>query len=73
MTRNIRKGVGFLVLLIVLIVGFVQPGLAAVGCTLRDPDRDVRRLFPQSTGYKTIFITIKERGGEINEIDDHDP
>ena len=51
-------------LLIVLIVGFVQPGLAAIGCTLRDPDRDVRRLFPQSTGYKTIFITIKERGGE---------
>lgn len=37
---------------------------AAIGCTLNDPDRDIKRLFPQSTGYKTVFITIKERGGE---------
>jgi hypothetical protein len=37
---------------------------AAVGCTLNDPDRDVRRLFPESTGYKAQFITIEERGGE---------
>jgi len=37
---------------------------AAVGCTLNDPDRDVKRLFPKSTGYKTDFITVKERGGE---------
>ena len=36
----------------------------AVGCTLNDPDRDVRRLFPEATNYKTDFITIKERGGE---------
>lgn len=38
--------------------------LAAVGCTLNDPDRDVKRLFPQSTGYRTDFITIQEKGGE---------
>jgi hypothetical protein len=38
---------------------------AAVGCTLNDPDRDVRRIFPESTGYKTEFITIKERGGKV--------
>jgi len=37
---------------------------AAVGCTLNDPDRDVKKLFPDSTGYKTDFITIEERGGE---------
>lgn len=37
---------------------------AAVGCTLNDPDRDVKRIFPESTGYKTEFITIKEVGGE---------
>jgi len=37
---------------------------AAVGCTLNDPDRDVKRLFPSSTGYKTTFYTIKEQGGE---------
>jgi hypothetical protein len=37
---------------------------AAVGCSLNDPDRDVKKLFPQSTGYKTSFITIKEKGAE---------
>ncbi len=37
---------------------------AAVGCTLNDPDRDIKRIFPGSTGYKTEFITIEERGGE---------
>jgi hypothetical protein len=37
---------------------------AAVGCTLNDPDRDIRRLFSKATNYKTEFITIKERGGE---------
>jgi len=35
---------------------------AAVGCTLNDPDRDIKRLFPKATNYKTEFITIKERG-----------
>lgn len=44
---------------------------AATGCTLNDPDRDVKRLFPQSTGYRTEFIMIKERGGEttVREIE----
>ena len=64
MTITVRKEVGFLVLFIILMGGFVCPGLAAVGCSLRDPDCDVRRLFPQSTGYKTTFIAIKERGGQ---------
>ena len=46
--------------------------LAAVGCTLNDPDRDVKRIFPQSTGYKTTFVTIKEKGGEAlkKEVED---
>lgn len=45
---------------------------AAVGCTLNDPDRDVKRIFPVSTGYKTTFITIKEKGGDAlkKEIED---
>jgi len=38
---------------------------AAVGCTLSDPDRDIKRFFPESTGYKTDFITVKQRGGDI--------
>ncbi len=37
---------------------------AAVGCDLNDPDRDVARLFPESTGYKTIYTSIVQKGGE---------
>jgi hypothetical protein len=37
---------------------------AAVGCTLNDPDRDIRRIFPEATGFKTEFITVEEAGGE---------
>jgi hypothetical protein len=36
---------------------------AAVGCDLNDPDRDVARLFPGSTGYKTNYVDIDQRGG----------
>src|SRR5512138_3856197 len=37
---------------------------AAVGCDLNDPDRDVRRLFPESTGYKTLYVSIAHQGGD---------
>jgi hypothetical protein len=37
---------------------------AAVGCDLNDPDRDVARLFQESTGYKTIYTSILKHGGE---------
>lgn len=37
---------------------------AAVGCDLNDPDRDVKRLFPASTGYKTLYVSIARRGGD---------
>jgi hypothetical protein len=53
----------FLMVISILILG-CGVSLAAVGCTLNDPDRDIQKLFPQSTGYKTNFITIQERGGE---------
>jgi hypothetical protein len=36
----------------------------AVGCDLNDPDRDVARLFPESTGYKTTYTSIQKKGGE---------
>lgn len=42
----------------------VSPLLAAVGCDLNDPDRDVKRLFPESTGYKTLYVSIAQKGGE---------
>ena len=37
---------------------------AAVGCDLNDPDRDVKRLFPGSTGYKTLYVSISRKGGD---------
>jgi len=46
-----------------VVVSFASLAYAAVGCTLNDPDRDVKRIFPESTGYRTEFITVKERGG----------
>jgi hypothetical protein len=42
----------------------VAPLFAAVGCELNDPDRDVRRLFPESTSYKTIYVSVSRSGGE---------
>jgi hypothetical protein len=52
-----------------MVVAFLTPTLcgtafAAVGCELNDPDRDIKKAFPDSTGYKTEFVTIAERGGE---------
>jgi hypothetical protein len=37
---------------------------AAVGCDLNDPDRDVKRLFPGATGFKTIYFSIDRAGGQ---------
>ena len=37
---------------------------AAVGCDLNDPDRDVKRFFPESTTYKTTYVSIAEKGGD---------
>jgi hypothetical protein len=38
-------------------------GYCATGCDLNDPDRDVKRLFPESTGYKTVYLSIDKKGG----------
>jgi hypothetical protein len=40
------------------------PLFAAVGCDLNDPDRDVKRLFPDSTGYKTLYLSVARQGGD---------
>jgi hypothetical protein len=47
----------------VALVG-TQSVFGAVGCTLNNPDRDIKRLFRKATNYKTEFISIKEHGGE---------
>ena len=39
-------------------LGTIQNLYAAIGCSLTDPDRDIKRLFPNATNYKTEFITI---------------
>ncbi len=43
---------------------FSGPAFGAVGCDLNDPDRDVSRLFPASSGYKTQYLSVKTAGGE---------
>ena len=37
---------------------------AATGCDLNDPDADVKRLFPESTGYKTSYLSLTKIGGK---------
>jgi len=64
MANNMPK-IALALLIVIFAAGFaVVVSFAAVGCTLNDPDRDVKRIFPDSTGYRTEFITIQERGGE---------
>jgi hypothetical protein len=47
-----------------LLLSMAAPALGAVGCDLNDPDRDVARLFPDSTGYRTFYASIAKSGGE---------
>src|SRR5512133_2393692 len=58
------KECGLAVLLAFLLILAGSPAArGAVGCDLNDPDRDVARLFPGSTGYKTIYTSILLKGG----------
>lgn len=59
-----RKSPIILIALVLITTFIPVKSFAAVGCTLNEPDRDVKRIFPESTGYRTEFITIKERGGK---------
>lgn len=43
---------------------FQSSAFAAVGCDLNDPDRDVKRFFPQMTSYRTQYLSVKTLGGE---------
>jgi hypothetical protein len=51
-------------LVLLLILGGYTAVWGAVGCDLNDPDRDVARLFPESTGYKTTYTSILKVGGQ---------
>jgi hypothetical protein len=60
-----KKRSGILQFIFILVSLFVSvSAFAAVGCDLNDPDRDVHRLFPQSTGYKTVYFSLKDKGGK---------
>ncbi len=52
-----------LVIALAVLLGLPWQAYAAVGCDLNDPDRDVARLFPGSTGFKTRYVSIKDQGG----------
>lgn len=49
--------------LLIMRLGF-GPAWGAVGCDLNEPDRDVKRLFPESKGYKTVSLEIQKVGGQ---------
>ncbi|HNV48960.1 MAG TPA: hypothetical protein PKJ16_18100, partial [Spirochaetota bacterium] len=51
------------ILVFLLMIFGSHSAYAAVGCDLNDPDRDVKRLFPGSTGYKTQYVSIDKKGG----------
>ena len=60
-----------LILLTCVFLAAADQAHAAVGCDLNDPDRDVKRLFPESTGYKTQYLSIDQKGGDalLKEIE----
>ena len=53
-----------LMICIVIVLGISANVFGAVGCSLNDPDRDIKRLFPDATNYKTEFVTVQEKGGQ---------
>jgi len=50
------------IVMVVTVLLMAGSTLGAVGCTLKDPDRDIRRLFPAATNYKTDFFSFEENG-----------
>jgi hypothetical protein len=54
-----------ILLTLIFTIFFPPQVLAAVGCDLNDPDRDVNRFFPNSTGYKTQYLSIDKVGSDI--------
>jgi len=61
MKRNVL--ISFIVIFTCTII-YTSNTFGAVACTLNDPDRDIKSIFPQSTGYKTTITSIKEKGGD---------
>jgi hypothetical protein len=48
-----------------IMIGLITgPAWGAVGCDLNEPDKDVKRLFPGSTSFKTATLEIQKVGGQ---------
>lgn len=62
---EMMKKISFTLLVLAVLGITAGPVLAAVGCDLNDPDRDVARLLPGSTGYKTNYVAIDQKGGPV--------
>jgi hypothetical protein len=52
------KGLSIL-LIACLGLSATQPAVAAVGCSLANPDQDIARLFPGMTSYRVHFLSFK--------------
>lgn len=57
------------VLALVTSLFLCMPVFAAVGCDLNDPDRDVKRLFPTSTGFKTLYLSLDKKKDILPKIE----
>lgn len=64
MTITNRSGRALVPALFLILAVVLPPLWAAVGCELNDPDRDVKRLFPESTSYQTLYVSIARQGGD---------
>lgn len=53
-----------LILMLALVASQPRHLQAAVGCDLNDPGRDVKLLFPESTGFRTFYVSVKDYGGQ---------
>lgn len=58
------RKIWLLMLALLACLSLTDQAQAAVGCDLNDPDKDVARLFPESTGYKTSYLSLDKLGGE---------
>jgi hypothetical protein len=60
--KRISFPAAFTALLLILRLS-AEPAWGAVGCDLNEPDKDVKRLFPGSTSYKTLTLEVGKVGG----------
>jgi hypothetical protein len=63
LSRVMMKKVSLVLVVVTILVIPARLLFAAVGCDLNDPDRDVARLFPGATGFKTNYVSIDQKGG----------